>query len=302
MRRTRPGFSVASLLCLSLLASACGSDSGSGGDAAEKTPSPRSTPTANATVAAEGGVIDGKFDVGGHELYVNCAGSGEPTIVYLHGAITESSVDPHSNATAIQNELSGEHRVCLYDRRNLGHSDTVDAPQRPADAISDLEMLLAAAEVKPPYVLLGASFGGLLSYLYMSEHPDDVVGMVLLDSPIPDELSLEHLVPAKDRYKALDEEDEKESLERISHYRVFKAAAKHIGKEPDIPVTFLASTQEPPSDVNAEYDRKYLRLRAEYVDRFSPGKLVEVDAPHFMEPAIPKQIADALRAVIKATG
>ena len=68
-------------------------------------------------------------------------------------------------------------------------------------------------------VKLGRPFGGLLSYLYANTHPDEVVGMVLLDSMFPDELSLDYLFKPADRYKAFDAEDENESLERISHSR-----------------------------------------------------------------------------------
>lgn len=281
-----------------LLSVACLWSCGSGSEKGDK---PTSTPVATSERKAAD-VVDGMFEVGGHRLYMTCAGTGSPTVVYLHGSITEADVVPHRNATAIQDELSAEHRVCLYDRRNVGRSDTVDRPQRPADAIEELERLLAAADIEPPYVLLGASFGGLLSYVYMSEHPDDVVGMVLLDSPVPDELRLEGLLPAGDRYKAFDKEDERDTLERISHYRVFTAASKHIGKEPPIPMTFLASKQEPPEVGIPEYDRKYLDIRADYVDRFSPGRLVEVDAPHFMEPVISERIAKELQKVIRAAG
>ena len=241
------------------------------------------------TQAAATGKIDGKFDVGGHSLYLKCTGTEPPTIVYMHGSITERSVDPHVNGEFLT-ALSGEHRVCVYDRRNLGHSDTVDAPQLPKDAIGDLHALLAAADVGPPYVLVGASFGGLLSYLYANTYPDDVVGMVLLDSQFPDELALEHLFKPEDRYMASDAEDENESLEPISHFKVFNASEPYIGKEPAIPVTNLSSIPEG-FDVNdfniPEYDRKILGLQKAYVERFAPGRYVRVDAPHFMEEAIP---------------
>ena len=59
--------------------------------------------------------------------------------------------------------------------------------------MEDLHRLLAAAGVEPPYVLLGASFGGMLAYLYANTYPDEVVGMVLLDAMFPDELSMEYL-------------------------------------------------------------------------------------------------------------
>ena len=84
-----------------------------------------------------------------------------------------------------------------------------------------MHRLLAAANVQSPYVLLGASFGGLLANLYANTYPDEVVGMVLLDSPFPDALSLERLVKPEDRYEALNAEDENETLDRISHFKVF---------------------------------------------------------------------------------
>ena len=245
--------------------------------------------------------IDGKFDVGGHSVYLQCRGAAPPTIVYMHGSITEANVVPHTNGTAFLSSLGDEHRVCVYDRRNLGRSDTVDAPQLPRDALGDMHRLLAAADVKPPYVLLGASFGGLLAYLYANTYPDDVVGMVLLDSPFPDELSLDPLFKPADRYKAFSSEDENESLERISHYKVLKASQPYIGKEPAIPVTYLSSIPEG-FDVNdyaiPAYDRKILRLQEAYVERFEPGRYLRVQAPHFMEVAIPEKITKELGRVI----
>ncbi len=162
--------------------------------------------------------------------------------------------------------------------------------------------LLGAADIAPPYVLVGASFGGMLAYLYVNEHPEEVVGMVLLDAMFPDEMALEHLFPADDTYRASSEPDEEFGAERISHYKVMQAAQRFIGKEPAIPVTYLASTEEGYEDNDfgiPEYDRKILALQAAYVDRFSPGRRVEVDAPHFMEPVIPEQIAEEVRRVIE---
>jgi pimeloyl-ACP methyl ester carboxylesterase len=248
--------------------------------------------------------IDGKFDVGGHSLYMKCRGSASPTVVYLHGSITEADVVPHTNATQFLASLGDEHRVCVYDRRNLGRSDKVDEPQLPKDALRDLHELLGAADVEPPYVLLGASFGGLLAYLYANTYPGEVAGMVLLDSMFPDELALDPLFDPADRFKAFSAEDQNESLERISHYKVLKAARRYIGEEPDIPVTYLSSIPEG-YDVNdygiPAYDKKILGLQKAYVDRFSPGRYVRVDSPHFMEVAIPERITKELRRVIEAT-
>ena len=257
------------------------------------------------TAVAQSTDIDGVFDVGGHGLYLKCEGTGTPTIVYLHGAIWDRAEVPlpHANGEFAQRALADDYRVCVYDRRNVGLSDSVDAPQLPEDAVGDLHGLLAAADVKPPYVLLGASFGGLLAYLYANEYPDDVVGMLLLDSMIPDELPLDQFYPPDDRFEAFDAEDESDTAERISHFKVLTAAQPTIGQEPAIPVTYLLSKSEgygAESTGIAEYDAQILDLLHAYVDRFSPGRYVEVDSPHFMEAAIPDQVVEELRGVIAA--
>ena len=245
-------------------------------------------------------MVEGPFDVGGHSLYLRCEGSGSPTVVYLHGSISDGNFVPRNSARSFSELLAPDFRACVYDRRNVGDSDTVNEVQLPEDAIRDLHQLLDAAAIDPPYVLVGASFGGLLAYLYANEHPDQVVGMVLLDSMFPDELSLDHLFPPDERYQAYSQADEA-SLERISHFKTLTAAERFIGHEPAIPVTYLASETEGFEDyvlASPEYQRLVPEVQAAYVERFSPGVLKRVDAPHYMEPVIPDEIADEVRAVI----
>jgi pimeloyl-ACP methyl ester carboxylesterase len=54
---------------------------------------------------------------------------------------------------------------------------------------------ILTGKIKPPYVLLGASFGGLVAYIYAVTYPKEVTGMVLLDAAFPDELALEGCFP-----------------------------------------------------------------------------------------------------------
>jgi pimeloyl-ACP methyl ester carboxylesterase len=244
------------------------------------------------------GGIEELVDVGGHSLYLNCAGSGSPTVVYLHGAIFDDGIVPHRNGLVFQRHLSQEYQVCVYDRRNLGNSDTVDAVQTPEAILADLARLLAAAAIDPPYVLLGASFGGTIAYHYAVTHPDEVVGLVLLDSMIPDQLPLEDMYPPEERMDAFVDDDACCTSERIAHFDVLEAAAAYIGQEPDIPVVYLASSREPTDPDRPDVSEAFIPLLEGFVARFPRGELVWVDAPHFMEPAIPAKIADALHDVI----
>ena len=52
---------------------------------------------------------------------------------------------------------------------------------------AELHALLTAAEVPPPYVLVGHSFGGLTIRAYAASHPEDVAGLVFVDPAHPEE-------------------------------------------------------------------------------------------------------------------
>lgn len=243
--------------------------------------------------------VEGMYDVGGHKLFMSCAGSGSPTVVYLHGWIDDPAIVPHTNGEHFRRELP-DHKVCLYDRRNVGSSETVDAVQTHQDMLRDMERVLDAAHVEPPYILVAASFGGMLAYSYLNHHPEDVAGMVLLDASFPDELALDRYLPRRYRSIAYAKDDACCTPERFALHPMLRSLQRYIGREPEIPVTYLAARFEP-WDVNdygaPEYDRRILRAQADYVHRFSPGKLVWVDAPHFMEPLVPGEIAEAVRGV-----
>jgi pimeloyl-ACP methyl ester carboxylesterase len=267
--------------------------------------SPGSTASSD-TTAGSTDVIEGTFDVGGHSLFIDCEGSGSPTIIYLHAATADPASVPHLNGMGIQRDLLGEYRVCAYDRRNVGQSESVDSVQTPDDAINDMRNLLGAAAVEPPYVLLGSSLGGLLAYLYANTYPDEVVGMVMLDSPFPDELSLENMFPPEERHEAFHEEQATDSLERLSLFSLLEQTQQFIGQEPAIPVTYFSSipegrgTQDFGQD--PEYNEVVLDVQKAFVDRFSPGTYIRVDAPHLMEGVIRDEIAEAVRSVITQAG
>ena len=70
----------------------------------------------------------------------------------------------------------------MGDQDIISRSDAIPQPTTAEAVVTDLHALLQAAGVPGPYVLAGHSLGGFLSRMYASTYPDDVVGMVLLDS------------------------------------------------------------------------------------------------------------------------
>jgi pimeloyl-ACP methyl ester carboxylesterase len=135
---------------------------------------------AKARLAARHPPLGQMVDVGGYRLHIACQGEGRP------GAPTIVLETPNGESgliwAAVQPEVAKFARVCTYDRAGLGWSDKSPKP-RTVEAITDeLAVLLERAGVKPPYVLVGNSIGGLYARYYAHRHPDQVVGMVLVDA------------------------------------------------------------------------------------------------------------------------
>jgi pimeloyl-ACP methyl ester carboxylesterase len=244
-----------------------------------------------ATHKKPGKTIEGRFDVGGHKLYLHCVGAGPgPTIVYLHGAIDNGQGGAVS-AGSVPLLVQDRHRMCVYDRANLGSSDKVAGPIGGKALVTDLHTLLRKAGVKPPYVLLGASFGGIVAYAYAATYPQQVKGMLLLDAGFPTELKLEPLWPEKDR---LTHDWWKGRAEQIDALDVYEYANSVASRQPAIPVTYLLAKPSTWLGISPAYDAVIMKTMAEYVHSFHPGIIKTVASAHWMENAIPDRVAKEL--------
>lgn len=120
------------------------------------------------------------IDVGGYRLHLYCIGQntdGRPTV------ILESGLGATSSAWAwIQPEVAKTTRVCAYDRAGMGWSDSSPAPRDAQNIATELHTLLQNAQIPGPYVLAGWSYGGMYVRQYASQYPDEVAGLVLIDS------------------------------------------------------------------------------------------------------------------------
>jgi len=116
-------------------------------------------------------------DVGPYRLHLECTGSGGPTVILEPGG-GGSAASMGLIAPAVARDSS----VCVYDRAGRGWSDPAATPPDGAQIATDLHELLTRANVPGPYVLAGHSFGGLYVRTYAAMYPDEVAGLVLVDS------------------------------------------------------------------------------------------------------------------------
>src|SRR5512134_825718 len=121
-----------------------------------------------------------RHDIGGRSLYLDCRGSGSPTIVLEAGSGADSST-----WSAVIEPLASTTRTCAYDRAGRGRSDT-RGDHTLADAATDLWALLAVAGERGPYVVVGHSLGGAYGRVFTARYGGEVVGLVLVDAFNPD--------------------------------------------------------------------------------------------------------------------
>jgi pimeloyl-ACP methyl ester carboxylesterase len=112
----------------------------------------------------------------GHRLYLLEKGEGEPTVLFEAGIAATNL-----NWFHIQETVSSFTGTASYDRSGLGWSSPCRTARTPGNIAVELHAMLQCARIKPPYILVGHSFGGLVMRRYALMYPEDVAGIVLLD-------------------------------------------------------------------------------------------------------------------------
>jgi pimeloyl-ACP methyl ester carboxylesterase len=123
-------------------------------------------------------------NVGGYSLHINCVGEGSPTVI-LESALGAMS----AHWVRVQQVVAETTRVCAYDRAGMGWSEPGPEPRDARQISSELHTLLKDADTEGPYVLVGHSYGGLYARMYAARYPNEVAGVVLVDSSHPEQFT-----------------------------------------------------------------------------------------------------------------
>ena len=263
---------------------------------------------------------------GGRHLYLECHGSGSPTVV-LDGGHRERGdfwnvSDPASpKATPVLAGVQQLTRVCTYDRpgtvvgsapKDFSRSDPVPMPRNAAAAVTDLHELLSAAKVPGPYVLVGHSFGRLDIFLYELNYPRSVAGIVFVDALPPQlrnqmtpslwktysELNAQPL-PGLD-YKELETMDFSASIDQVQ-----RALARTT--LPAIPIVVLTKDRpfdlagrEVPAGFGEKLDAAWRRAQRQLAASIAHVPLTVVETSHNISIERPDVVIDAIRRVVEA--
>ncbi len=234
------------------------------------------------------------MDVGGRSLHIECQGSGTSTVVFEAGL----GGDP-STWDRVMEELPPDVRACAYHRANTGASDPAPTPRSAQDVVDDLEALLQEAGEDPPYVLVGFSFGGIFAQLYAAEHPDEVAGIVLVESNHPEEARQfeRHLTPAQIR---LDREFAQDNPEGLDIFESLDEA-RTAGPPPDVPLVVITSPrsgQWPPDWDTELFDRLRAQQQEDLASLVPGGRQVFAEeGQHDVPGTQPELVVDAILEV-----
>jgi pimeloyl-ACP methyl ester carboxylesterase len=161
--------------------------------------------------------------------------------------------------------------------------------------------MLDTAKVPPPYVLVGTSGGGFITAGYAAAHPDEIAGMVFVDTGKPLSNPPRELVEAT-------APDNPENVEKRDYLQVERDAWAGRKKVGDIPVTVIsvkfseAAIQEAPFAVEQRAMRQNVERQKGWLILSPRAKQIVVKTSHSVEEDDPKLVIDAIREVVQATG
>jgi pimeloyl-ACP methyl ester carboxylesterase len=133
---------------------------------------------------AQASAHDAVLVVANQTLHIETFGSNGPTVVLEAGQGND-----FTTRESIAGSIAAFARVVVYDRTGLGQSLPMIDRTSPvtADKVTTaLHALLADATIRPPYILVGHSLGGLYVQSFAIRYPAEVSGVVLIDSSSPD--------------------------------------------------------------------------------------------------------------------
>jgi pimeloyl-ACP methyl ester carboxylesterase len=197
--------------------------------------------------------------------------------------------------------VAATSRVCSYNRAGIGGSDPAPTPRTAGDAVTDLHALLGAADLEPPYVLVGFSFGGLVTQLFASTYPKETAGLVLVDSNHPREIETfeSHLTQRQireDRAQVLANPEGMDPYQSVGEFE----AAGSLPRVPLMVVSAGVSEGWPPGWKPALFDRLWAELQRDLANSIPGGRQVIADnSRHDVPQEAPNVVADAIETVVK---
>ena len=241
--------------------------------------------------------IEGMFTVAGHEIYLSCGGGPGPTVIF-EAAVGED----HASFLPIAQRIQNRAYTCVYDRTGVGRSTKPKPAVTARDHVAELHELLELADVPRPAVVVGHSYGGIVSLMETVEHPEDVAGLILIDSSHPhqDERMADlHLAE-------LDPEYFVQLAEIVDWPGSMRQAAAEYGHLPAIPLTVITATKVDADDgLPPDFPREamkaiWLGLQDEHARLRPDARHIQAATSHYVHVDDPDLVVSEIIHMLEA--
>lgn len=226
------------------------------------------------------------------KLYAKLVGekNGKPTVIMDAGYGDFSKV-----WDSLIGDISTLSNVLIYDRAGLGKSEKSSNPRTSREMIKELKELLNETKIKPPYILVGHSFGGVNMRMFATEYQNEVCGLVLVDSTPED--YRERFLPtmSKDFQQAYNKQFVYEG-----NYDEFMESLKQLKEtrlKLNIPLIVLSAGKK--AHYSKESQELWNEMQREILEISSNGELVIAEnSAHYIQNDEPEVVVSAIKKLI----
>ena len=247
--------------------------------------------------------------VAGRGFATRCAGEGSHTVMLVAGQDTQMTT-----WDAVQPAIGSVVRVCAYDRLGIGNSHPTPREQTLDGMADDLDGVIRALDLQRPITVVGHSLGAAVALTWATEHPQDIRGLVLVDSasarfverafqlatgldePLASPLLVDALQRASD-----DGIDNPESLDLRASWTAF-ADLPDLG---EVPLVVLTHGRDDAisgfgSEAVPELEMAWQEAQRDLAARSRSSQLYSAeDAGHFIQEDRPELVLAAVLAVME---
>ena len=243
--------------------------------------------------ACGGSQVPARVDtVDGRQVEVATAGTGSSTVVFEAGLGNDWT--PWDE---VANEVARNAQVFAYSRPGYGASGPATTPRDPQTIVEELRALLAYEGYTPPYVLVGHSMGGGYVELFAKSHPEEVSGVVLVDTRHRDFLATCEAAKL-DKCGITDSQLATQGPSLVAEYRAYTRLSEQVGATPfaSYPVRVLTATDHPGShEREAMWESMLGSLAAEAPDG---EQIVVAGAGHYIQLDRPDVVVQTIESMI----
>ncbi|WP_286178876.1 alpha/beta fold hydrolase [Bacillus sp. B4EP4a] len=241
-----------------------------------------------------------KVDTSKGTLLYNISGNGKPNIVLINGGS-----GPIEGWIKILPAISESSSVFSYNRFGVAGSDKPKESQDGINIVNTLRETLTIVGFEPPYLLVGHSLGGLYANLYSRLYPNEVAGIVFLESSTTKDISLnEYQVKAvktiNKMFKVFDSMSSHKQFNEVNFVEKTVDQIQQTDTFPEIPVFVITGGQENRM-MPEEIRKKRLENQLELLSLSTNSKhIIAEKSGHFPQLSEPTIVIDSIKVCAEA--